>query len=423
MSTFKLSHYSGIIIKAIDIVLLTLLVNVAFVTLIRVESDLPIVFDQMVALGFCIYFISAITTSKWQFKVKYHELLLPIMGIVTVTIVVLLGLNQDFALYKMTTYAAYILIWIFGSNFKLKHDRITPTRNRFYWSLIGLSVIFYLIFPFRIEGGFDNITKIYFPIYCIISLLNLNLVNMRSAYELMESKAINKDINVSRFSTIALTVAIGLVLVAQSRLWSFVLQVIDHLRNFIIIVIKGLVYPLAMLLEFLVHFIRSFGPNASQTETVVEGMFGNRSSFNTGIVREGTEIAPWMELALGILSWSIIGLISLIMLYKVYQRVASRAMINQSSGQEERNFVFSFKESLSEMMSSLHRNKEDFEQPSDMIRIQYRLALIEWKKMGFEKLKNQTPNEFLEMLKGQSMETDTFENLTKNYNALRYGGE
>lgn len=424
MKISQLSVYSGIIIKAIDIILLTLLVNVALVTLVRVELELPVVFDRMVALGFVIYFISAYATFKLQFKVPYSEMFLPVMGLITVALAIGLGLKSEFSLYKMSTFAAYVLIWIFGSNYRLKHDRIIPTRNRFYWSLIGLSIIFYLGFPIKVAHGYEHITTLYFPIYCIISLLNMNLVNMRSAYELMDSKAINKDANVSRFSTLALTVAIGLVFIAQIRfwgIWSYIGRLFIGLRDLIIAIIKILVYPFALLIEVIVKLIRSFAPTPSEADEVVGAMSGNRKPFDTGIVREGFEITKGMERALEIFAWLIIACISFFVLYKIYQRIASKAVEKHTTGQEERSFVFSLKDAFSDLrVKSLKRSLTE-ELPKEKIRLLYRQALIDWRSRGHEKLLKETPNEFLKSLKQQSLELDDFESLTENYNALRYG--
>lgn len=420
--TFNAYKSMGDVLKAIEAVLRVLLIVATVSTLIHPEAPFSQDFNVFVYIGFLLYFVSAQLQVMNQRILFDFSLILPIIGLLLTVVAVIMTTDSGFAIYKVALFIAYAWIWVLGSDYDMRHDRVAPIRNRYLITVLSLSVVFFWFFSERFIPTYGWMTNRFYFIYAAVGLLYLNLVNMRSAYELLSKNVMNKSSNVSRFSLLAFVSTLILLMVVHfdlQGLWTFLERVIMGLRDVIFMVLKGLIYPIAWLVGVFVEWIKRFGPG-DKGELLSPGSPGSNFAEYEGFMEE-TLISPQVEKIFGYLIWILMIAVAVSIFFKIYRFAADRKAENHFDGEEERSFVFKIEDFLApfKAMGNPIKTSKSISLPE--FRQAYRKALMDFASKGFKKAPDETPNEYLSSLLNQQVSTDAFEALTKNYNPQRYG--
>lgn len=422
--TFNAYKTMGDILKATESVLRALLIMATISTIIHAEVPFSMHFNQFVYYGFFHYLISAqlqIINRRTLFDFSF---ILPIIGLLLTGVAVIITTGGAFGIYKVALFVAYAWIWVLGADYDMRHDRVAPIRNRYLITVLALSLIYFWIFTDRFIPDYHWMTQRYYFIYAAVGLLYLNLVNMRSAYELLSKNVMNKTSNVSRFSLLAFVATFALLMIVHfdlQKLWMWFERIIVFLRDVLIAVLKVLVYPFAWLVGTLVEWIRRFGPG-DKGELLPQGTPGVNFSEYEGFIEE-TLISPQSEKFFNYFIWFVLIIITVVVFFRIYQFAVGRKSEIYFEGEEERTFVFKMEDLMSPFKSLRKRTKSSEETDLPELRRAYKKALADYASKGYEKSADETPNEYLVTLLEKKVALESFEMLTGKYNPERYGGK
>lgn len=422
MMTFNAYKTMGDILKATESVLRALLIVATISTIIHPEVPFSMRFNQFVYYGFFHYLISAqlqVINRRTLFDFSF---ILPIIGLILTGGAVLMTTSGEFGIYKVALFIAYAWIWVLGADYDMRHDRVAPIRNRYLITVLVLSLIYFWIFSDQFNPDYHWMTQRYYFIYAAVGLLYLNLVNMRSAYELLSKNVMNKTSNVSRFSLLAFVATLVLLMIVHFDLqkpWMWFERMIIFFRDVLITVLKWLVYPFAWLVGTLVEWIRRFGPG-DKGEQLPLGSPGVNFAEYDGFIEE-TLISPQSEKFFNFIIWFVLIMITMVVFHKIYQFAVSRKSEMFFEGEEERTFVFKLEDLMSPLKSLRKRVTASEEKDLPVLRQAYKKALVDYAAMGYEKSAEATPNEYLVTLLEKKVALESFETLTVKYNPERYG--
>lgn len=413
----------GNLVKAFENTLRIMLLTVALSTVIHVDITPSKMFDGLLLVGLIIYGLSALIKRVTDKLDRDLSAVLPIVALVIVFGTTAFLLSPTFEIYKLAVFIGYMAIWVSGSSYEMNSDRIVPVRNRFAMSAILLAVLFFALFKSRFDAQFHQITGQYFPIYGLIGLLYLNIVNMRGAYELNMTNAINKDINVKRFSGISAAVAVLLIVMVRTRLFglgNYFLTFLSSVHSGLIRLIEWIIYPIAYGMSYLVELIKAFAKSGQDIESGLGVIGRGERLVEFGIFVEAHPIPQVFENVLAVFAWTTATLIAILMVIGIYKRTGYSTNRKASTGTEERSFIF-------DELNPLHnlRRKEGTEKDERLkgVRLAYKNALMSLKKVGLEKKAHETPDEFLSAIKDSSDAEASFSELTDVYKHVRYGGQ
>lgn len=414
---------TGNLVRAFESILRILLITVAVSTAIYREIELANLFDRILIAAVVLYAISAGFQLLIEKSKKDIKPFMPIVSLICVIGMTAMLFKPTFEIYKLAIFIGFIAIWITGSDFDMRSDRIGPVRNRFIVSVLFLVAVFFVLFSERFDQAFSAITVQYFPIYGLIGLLYLNLVNMRTAYELNSTNTINKTANVKRFSGIAAMVAISLIVIVRTRLfglWEVTSGFFIAFRDLLIKIIEWIVYPLAYGMSYLVELINVARMQGEEVESQIGAFDRGERLVDYDMFIEEYPIPPGLEVALTVIAWLLVIVIAIFMITNVYKKVNSARKVPQMTGTEERIFIF---DDLNLFKRKQRQRSKHGESDVSKTRKLYKNALITFREKGFEKPISLTPNEYVEHLKSVEAGDTAFESLTDVYNKVRYGDQ
>lgn len=414
---------TGNLIKAFENVLRILLIVTAISTAIYRDVAVVAAFDTIVFAGLLLYSLSALLKYYVDKSEKDIKAVMPFVALAIVFVTTAILFELSFEVYKLAVFIGYMAIWISGTDYDMRSDRITPIRNRFLISVFVLTMMFFVFFVGRFDIAFDPVSRQYFPIYVLIGLLYLNLVNMRSAYELNMANAINKDINVRRFSGMAAIVAIGLVVTVRTRMFGLgnvILALLMMLQEGLVRLVEWIVYPLAYVMSYLVAFIRGLAGDGQALETGLGTAGRGERLVDFGIFVEEHRIPKALEDILTIVAWVAVVAVTVMMVIGIYKKIGVARKMQKPTGVEERTFIF---DELKFFGKARDKGQTKSEARLTGIRLEYRNALLNHKKNGMEKKTHATPDEFLMVLKDEACLDEAFVVLTEAYKSVRYGGQ
>ncbi|HAS74568.1 MAG TPA: hypothetical protein DCS67_10535, partial [Clostridiales bacterium UBA8960] len=172
---------TGNLVRAFENILRILLLTVAISTMIHRELELVEQFDRILIASVILYGLSAGFQWLTEKSARNIKPFMPLISLICVLGMTALLLKPTFEIYKFSVFIGFVAIWIAGSDYDCRSDRIRPVRNRFILSVLLLTTFFFALFANRFDEAFNTITEQYFPIYALIGLLYLNLINMRTA--------------------------------------------------------------------------------------------------------------------------------------------------------------------------------------------------------------------------------------------------
>lgn len=414
---------TGNFIKAFENVIRILLIVIAISTALHRDVAVVQSFDAIVLAGFLLYGLSALLKHYVGESERTLKTVMPFFALVIVFATTAILFNLTFEVYKLAVFIGFMAIWISGAEYDMRTDRITPVRNRFLICVLVLTLMFFVLFVGRFDAAFDPITRQYFPIYVLIGLLYLNLVNMRSAYELNMANAINKDVNVRRFSGLATIVAIGLILTVRTRIFGLgnvIMAFLAMLQSVLIRLVEWIVYPLAYGMAYLITFIRGMSGEGQDLESGLGVMGRGERLVDFGVFVEEHQIPKALEDILTVIAWIAVVAVTVLMVVGLYKKIGVARLMHKTTGIEERNFVF---DELKWLGTAKEKGRSENEEQISGIRLDYRNALVTHKKNGMEKKAHTTPDEFLKVLNDQACLDEAFVTLTEAYKTIRYGGQ
>ena len=415
---FLNSDRIGLVLKSADTVLMSMMIAVVLPVLMRNEPFAMSQFLFAIILGFVVFAVSGLSARYLPLDQSNRPILLLILGLGTIILVEGVFLYAPFALYKIFRVLAFAYIWTTGQNYAVRHDRIKTVRQKTLTTIFVLTPLIYLLSKGKFSGTFQSIASFYFPFYCIVALLNLNLVNMRSAYDTYESNGINRDANLSRFSRITIGFIAFLFVLFQMRhlgLFQLIYKGFVLLSNLIILVLQLLVLPFAYLVSLLTEKIKLMN-NGEQLAP--SASLGTKDTSFFKIPPE-MEISNFAEMFFTVL----VSVVIILIVYLILKKVSQHKNVTVAPGaDEERTFIFDLKNPLSDLLKKwTKRHQEDV--IHSKIRIKYREALSQWKQKGFEKNRHLSPDEYLNVLEQKGQIQPDFTELTQDYKKVRYGNQ
>lgn len=405
----------GIVLKSADTVLMSMMIVMTLTVWFRSTPAVMTSLFPAIIMGFVVFTISAISTHMISQEKAYRSFALALLGLAVIVFAEGVILNAPFDLYKLFRSVAFAYIWVVGQNYEVSHDRIKTVRQITIPSVVVMSFLIYVLFRDKFGGTFQSVGDVYFPFYCVVAFLNLNLVNMRTAYDVYESNGINRDANLSRFSRVSVTVIILLFIVFQMRhlgLFQLLVKGLFLLQDGIILVLQLLTLPFIYLITLLTGLVT----NGDKLHEVKFGEIQLKSEeFFDGHPETG--VSQVAEILFTILA--VVGII--LVVYFILKKVSHKKKRTIAPGaEEERTFIFDMKNPLSGLLKKW-TNRYHEEVLHSKIRLKYREALSNWKQKGYEKKRHLSPDEFLQELKDKGQHEPEFIELTQAYKSVRYG--
>ena len=403
------------LVKALEYTLFLLLIVFTVAGFFRKEAIMVSRFSLVWAVNCMLYGFSAITIEFFKKKPS---------GWFIATFIFLVGgailLLTKGVFYLVTgpLVVAFVLSMIRGMNYSILEEKIEPLKSRIFYTDIILGLVIFILKVGDVEGY--GALKAYYLIYVIISLLLLNLVNMNNAYA-SGTHQINRSKNVEKFGRIALGVSLSLIIIVQVQVfdfWSVILAGLDKVYNLLYKVVSLIIYPLLYLMDKLLGLFRLDGLE----EVDIAGPMSPEMSDQLPNYPNNTGVPNWMVTAFYIVTWSVILLISILLLKKAYQVFKRRKAMNDAYGSEERSFVFDRKEMLGNFLNRFKR--ETSKTPKNEIRKKYREQLIKNENLYLGKKKYETPIEYMNRVNADETIADeeklALELLTNEYQIVRY---
>lgn len=403
------------LVKALEYTLFLLLVVFTVAGFFRKEAVMISRFSLVWAVNCILYGFSARTIEFFKRKPS---------GWFIATFIFLIGgsilllTNGVFYLVTGPLVVAFVFSMIRGMNYSILEEKIEPLKSRIFYTDIILGLIIFILKLGDVEGY--GALKAYYLIYVITSLLLLNLVNMNNAYA-SGTHQINRSKNVEKFGRIALGVSLSLIIIVQIQVfdfWSVILSVLDKAYNILYKIVSLIIYPLLYLMDKLLGLFR-----LDRLEDVdIAGPMSPEMQDQLPNYPNNTGVPDWMVTAFYVVTWSVILLISILLLKKAYQVFKRRKAMNDAFGSEERSFVFDRKEMMGNLFNRFKR--ESSKVPKNEIRKKYREQLIKNENLYMGKKKYETPYEYMNRIKSDetisSEEKMSLESLTKDYQIVRY---
>ncbi|OJV65899.1 MAG: hypothetical protein BGO41_08165 [Clostridiales bacterium 38-18] len=402
-------------IKGLEYTLFLLLIVFTVAGFFRKETLMVSRFGLAWAINFLLYGFSAATIEFFKKKPAgwFMTVFITLIGIS-----ILLITNGVFYLLSGPLVVVFVLSMIRGMNYSILEEKIEPLKSRIFYTDIILGLIIFILKLGDIEGY--GALKSYYLIYVIISLLLLNLVNMNNAYA-SGTHQINRSKNVEKFGRIALGISISLIIIVQLQIfdfWSLILALLDKAYNVIYRVVSLIIYPLLYLMDKLLGLFRLDGLK----EVDIAGPLSPDMQEQLPNLPNNTGIPNWMVTVFYVITWSVIILISILLLKKAYDVFKSRKKKMDSYGSEERSFVFNRKEMLGNLLGRF--KKEASKLPQNEVRKKYREQLIKNDNLYLGKKKYETPYEYMIRISADESLSDedklSFEKLTMAYQIARY---
>ena len=403
------------LVKALEYTLFLLLIVFTVAGIFRKEAIMVSRFSLVWAVNCMLYGFSAITIEFFKKKPS---------GWFIATFIILVGgailLLTKGVFYLVTgpLVVAFVLSMIRGMNYSILEEKIEPLKSRIFYTDIILGLVIFILKVGDVEGY--GALKAYYLVYVIISLLLLNLVNMNNAYA-SGTHQINRSKNVEKFGRIALGVSLSLIIIVQVQVfdfWTVILAGLDKVYNLLYKVVSLIIYPLLYLMDKLLGLFRLDGLE----EVDIAGPMSPEMSDQLPNYPNNTGVPNWMVTAFYIVTWSVILLISILLLKKAYQVFKRRKAMNDAYGSEERSFVFDRKEMLGNFLNRFKR--ETSKTPKNEIRKKYREQLIKNENLYLGKKKYETPIEYMNRVNADETITDeeklALELLTNEYQIVRY---
>ncbi|HAS73937.1 MAG TPA: hypothetical protein DCS67_07315, partial [Clostridiales bacterium UBA8960] len=244
-----------------------------------------------------------------------------------------------------------------------------------------------------------------------------------TAYELSVANAINKTTNVKRFSGIAAIVAVSLIIVVRTKLfgvWHLTAEFFIALKDLLIKIIEWVVYPLAYGMSYLVNLINVLRLEGEEMPSIMGAFDRGERLVDYDLFVEEYPIPPALELALTIVAWTLLIILSMFMIANVYKKVSQVRQMPEIPGTEERIFIF---DELNPFRKKSKTRQKSEDKKLSITRLRYKNALTSYKEKGYEKPISLTPNEYFDHLKSADASDESFETLTGAYNRVRYGDQ
>lgn len=403
------------LVKALEYTLFLLLVVFTVAGFFRKEAVMISRFSLVWAVNCMLYGFSAITIDvfkkkpTWWFVASY---------IILIGSSILLLTKGVFYLVTGPLVIAFVLSMIRGMNYSILEEKIEPLKSRIFYTDIILGLVIFILKVGDVAGY--GPLKSYYLIYVIISLLLLNLVNMNNAYA-SGTHQINRSKNVEKFGRIALAVSLSLIIIVQVQVfdfWSVILAGLNKAYNLLYKVVTLIMYPLLYLMDKLLGLFRLDGLE----EVNIAGPMSPEMRDQLPNYPNNTGVPNWMVTAFYIVTWSVILLISILLLKKAYQVFKRRKAMNDAYGSEERSFVFDRKEMMGNLLNRFKRETSQI--PKNEIRKKYRELLMKNENLYMGKKRYETPLEYMNRIKVDETisaeEKASLESLTVDYQVVRY---
>ncbi len=417
------SNFATICIKALEYTLFSVMMAITLAAIVRTEFEAIKNFNIIWLTSIALYFFSAFVNHKFA---RHNPFFLIVISIGAIFGSMLLILGRTFYFFEMPLFVSFVLVWAKGTNLEINSEKIETLRSRILFGLIFLVLAYFVLFKSKLAGEYTLISHYYIPFYGVLGFMMLNLVNMHSAYASGHFK-INENKNVDRFSKIALTVSVVVLLFIQFSLFDIshvIKEGLSILYDVLFRIISILLFPVLWLIEILLESIKS--KFASEELDKMTGTFTpNKTQLPN---QEGVIITPGMETIFTVLTWSVLILIGTLILWKIYQQIAVKKKPSVSTGDEAREFVFSLKDAYREMFNRSNKTITSDKLPKHPTRRAYRDALIELRSKGIDKPGCFTPSEYFSKIINTtdqltSEEKNKLETLTQNYQKIRFGSD
>ncbi len=375
----------------------------------------------ILTLSICTnYFLASLDDKK---RNKYHYI-----GLVGIALSLIMGArtSSHYPLIGQVMMGGYfVVVWMNGIKFITEHDNSHFFFKRFFKSALIMLFIMFTIGSNQITW-YVQILQPYFIVYFIAVFMNLISMNLKAAYQ----ETVVNVIQVSRrilifnvMSVVILSLAIAVLVVLFSNVNFGWLET----------VLRILLMPMLQLGSFFSSRIKSRASKQQETDgDFVSGIADNvdemredlREEFAVQTESVWDEYIPWIFIVLMILA-----LIALA--YYLTRGIERKRKVNQDLDNDEiRESMITasyLKEHFSDQMKSvtdkidelLGRNKVELPR----LRSMYQNYLDYIMSKGVFLTDDLTPNEVLRKDQRKRKTTIEATELTKVYNAYRYGGK
>lgn len=437
-----LNSLSAILIKSFYEVLRISLLMLAFVTLILLDSEGSHMVDKIILIGYLNYIASATFTFIMRKKgrgIFAPEKSVPIIAIFTILLSIFFLMKSYPITIKMAALIFFPLLWQKGSNYKLEWNEGEQAKRTFLISTGILAFHIFMLFTLDSHLLYHEIINIYFPLYVLVGLMYMNIVNLNSVYGKNYTNAINKDTNISRFNIISATIVIilmGLILTRFLGLWesNFFLDSLRSLRDGFAEVLVIVSYPLGrVIFAFLIRF-RRWAQQLNGGDNSQEENLGEESDefIDEEFMEQEFVMDEGVSTILTYTLWIVLAAIALYTIYKLYKHLKKGFEDEKDgSGNEEREFILSlsdildgFKKPFTNLFKGMKKslNNNYFNELHE-VRKTYILMVKELINLGFNREDFHTPNEYLSSVERQGYDKSELRLLTKLYNKVRYGNK
>lgn len=288
------------------------------------------------------------------------------------------------------------------------------------------STLFFLTFVLLMQGQeYFQVTKIYFPLYMIMSILYIMQVNILEEYNDVSANLINEDRNIRRFSIVSIFITVMSVCIFTTDFFKKIYYFVSH-------IIETLVYIIYQPVSWLmIWFYQKFLINATeQHKKFIESRASDENKkklLEESLKQELLKKEAIYENKVAVIIIKVfiiamfIGLVCFLIyiIYKEVMKIKIKHIQLDTLDGEERSFVFKKDKSGK---TKGKRNIGDLKDLHVIRRIYIEVIKI-LKSKGIEYKSAYTPNEYGSVIQNTDFKSKNVDELVNIYNNLRYGNK